>query len=183
MRVPFTAYAEDSIIHGELLLEGDRLSDFIGQDGPLQIENVTVEALDDGRIIEVASAVIARSDLVAITGSGPRGNAGRRVRTRPHPARAKAGPYEVVGYVHAVPSGHPFNGVLRRRVLPATSAVIRYQVAGRQYESSYDALLLNTTKIDWVEAASDEDVRLGKSLDIQTKLDPRAKDMTGDLLV
>lgn len=181
MRVPFTGYAEDSIIHGEVLLEDDRLSDLISQDGPFEIENVTVEALDDGRTVKVASASVRPSDIVAINASGPRGKAARRVRTRPHAARAQAGAYEIVGYVHAPPSGHPFAGVLRRRVLPVTSAVIRYEVAGRQFESAYDALLLNPSKIDWLAAASDADVRLGKSLDLPTKTDSRAKDMTGEL--
>jgi len=183
MRVPFTAFAEDSIIHGEVLLEGERLSDFIPQDGPFQVEQVVLEALEDGRRVETASAALARSDLVAITGSGQRGNAARRVRTRLHAARVQAGPYEIVGYVHAPTTGHPFSGVLRRRVLPVTTAVIRYVVAGRRYESAYDVLLVNPTKIDWLAAANDEDMRLSKSLDIPYKFDPHAKDLTGDLPV
>ena len=183
MRVPFTAFAEDSIIRGELVLEGDRLSDFIPQDGPFGIQQVTVEALDDGRILTVDSASIARDDLVAITGSGPRGNAARRVRTRPHPARAQAGPYEIVGYIHAPPSAHPFNGVLRRRVLPVTSAVIRYRVAGRALEQACDALLVNPTKIAWLKEATAEELRLSKGLEIPYKIDPHAKDMTGELSV
>lgn len=95
----------------------------------------------------------------------------------------KAGQYEVVGYVHAPPSGHPYSGVLRRQVLPATSVVIRYEMAGRPIELAYDALLLNPTKINWLEAASDEDVRLSKAFEIPYKLDPRAKDKTGELFI
>lgn len=131
MRISFTAFAEDSVIRGELVLEGDRLSDFIPQDGPFDIERVMLEALEDGRQVSTPRTTIARSDLIAIAGSGPRGNAARRVRTRPHPARAQAGPYEIVGYMHAPPSAHPFSGVLRRGVLPMTSAVIRYRIANR----------------------------------------------------
>jgi hypothetical protein len=183
MRVQFTAFADDSIIRGELLLEGDRLSDFIPQDGPFVIERVTVEALDDARTLQVESASIARDDLVAIAGSGPRGNKARRVRTRPHPARAQAGPYEIVGYVHAPPSAHPFSGVMRRRVLPVTSAVIRYRIGGRRVEQVHDALLLNPTKIDWLKPATDEELGLSRALDIPHKVDPRAKDMTREPLV
>ena len=183
MRISFTAYADDSIIRGELLLGGDRLSDFIAQDGSFDIERVSVEALDDGRLLTVESATISRDDLVAITASGPRGNAARRVHTRPHATRMKVGQYEVVGYLHAPPSGHPYSGVLRRPVLPATSVVMRYQIAGRPIELAYDALLLNPTKIDWLAAASDEDVRLSKALEIPLKLDPHAKDKTGELYI
>jgi hypothetical protein len=82
MRVSFTAFADDSVIRGELVLEGDRLSDFIPQEGPFEIERVTLEALDDGRSVSVAATTMARSDLIAITGSGPRGNKAQRVRTR-----------------------------------------------------------------------------------------------------
>ena len=112
MRVSFTAYADDSVIRGELLLEGDRLSDFIAREGAFDIERVTVEALDDGRVVTVESATIVRDDLLAITASGPRGNPARRIRTRPHPTRMKVGQFEVVGYLHAPPSGHPYGGVL-----------------------------------------------------------------------
>ena len=181
MRIPFTAFAEDAIFEGELLLEGDRLSDFIAQDGPFEIESVTLEALEDGRMLEIPSTSIARDDLIAITGSGPRGNPARRVRTRPHPARAKAGPYDIVGYVHAPPSAHPFSGAVRRQVLPMTSAVIRYRVAGRLVEWSCDALLLNPAKVDWLENASDEELRLGPVLEMPGKLDPHAKDLTGEV--
>jgi hypothetical protein len=181
MRIPFMAFGDDAVLHGELLLEGDRLSDFIGQEGPFQIESVVMEALDDGRTLEVPAVSIARDDIVAITAGGPRGNPARRIRTRPHPARAQAGPYEIVGYVHAPPSAHPFSGVVRRRVLPMTSALIRYRAAGRPLEWSFDALLVNPSKIDWLENASDIELKLGPSLELPNKIDPRAKDMTGEV--
>lgn len=180
MRISFTAFAEDSVIRGELVLEGDRLSDFIPQDGPFDIERVMLEALEDGRQVSTPKTTIARSDLIAIAGSGPRGNAARRVRTRPHPARAQAGPYEIVGYVHAPPSAHPFSGVLRRGVLPMTSAVIRYRIANRVAEQVYDVLLVNPQRIDWLQPATDEQLGLASNLELPYKLDPRAKDMTGE---
>jgi hypothetical protein len=182
MRIAFTAYAEDSVIRGELVLDGDRLSDFIPLEGPFEIERVTLEALDDGRSLDVAATSIARSDLIAITGSGPRGNKARRIRTRPHPARAQAGPYEIVGYVHAPPSAHPFSGVLRRRVLPVTSALIRYRMGGQMVEQEHDALLVNPERIDWLEPATDAELGVAKALELPYKVDPRAKDYTGDLI-
>ena len=182
MRVPFTAFAEDALIRGELLLTGDRLSDFIPQDGPFKIERVTIEALEDGRRLEVDGTWMTRENLVAITSSGPRGNSARRVRTRPHPARMQAGPFEILGYVHAPPSGHPFANILRRRVLPGTSAVVHYPFKGRTIKVACDVLLVNPTKIDWLEPATDDDLRLGKSLVLPSKVDPHAKDLTGELL-
>jgi hypothetical protein len=183
MRVTFMAFAEDSIIHAELLLPGERLSDFIADDGMFEIEHVTVEALDDGRTIQVDRTSIARDDLVAITAAGPRGDKARRVRTRPHASRMQAGPYEIVGYVHAPPSAHPFGDVSRRRVLPVTSAGIRYRVLGQTTELAFDALLVNPSKIDWLEPATDNDVRLCRALEIPCRIDSHAKDLTGELLV
>jgi len=183
LRVSFTAYAEDSVIRGDLLFAGDRLSDFIALAGPFEIERVTIEALDDGRVVTVESATIERDDLLAITASGPRGNPARRIRTRPHPTRMKIGQYDVTAYLHAPPTGHPYSGVLRRPVLPGTSVVIRYQLSGRPIEATHDAVLFNPSKIDWLEAASDEDVRLSKALEIPQKLDPHAKDKTGEIFI
>src|SRR5258706_11370229 len=103
MRITFTAFADDAVIRGELVLEGDRLSDFIPQEGPFEIERVTLEALEDGRQVSAPTTTIARSDLIAITGSGPRGNKARRGRARPHAAPAPAGPGGTVGYVPPPP--------------------------------------------------------------------------------
>jgi hypothetical protein len=181
MRIEFTAFTEDAVIRGGLALEGDRLSDSIPQELPFGIDGVTLQALDDGRTLSVASTSIARGDLFAITGSGPRGNKARRLRTRPHPARAQAGPYEIVGYVHAAPSAHPFAGLLRKRVLPMTSAVIRYRIGGQPVEHEFAALLVNPARIDWLMPATDVDMRVGRSLELGYKLDPRAKDLTGEV--
>ena len=178
MRITIAAFAEDAVIRGELVLEGDRLSDFIPQDGPFEIQRVALEALDDGRTVGVSVATIARSDFFAITGTGPRGDRAKRVRMRPHPARLQAGPYEIVGYVHATPSAHPFSGVLRRRVLAMTSAVIRYRVAGHHVEREAPALLVNPEKIDWLEAATEEDLGVARNVTLAQNSDherrPRA---------
>ena len=178
MRITIVAFAEDAVIRGELVLDGDRLSDAIPQDGPFEIERVALEALDDGRTVGVSLTTIARSDFIAITGTGPRGDKAKRVRMQPHPARVQAGPYEIVGYVHAVPSAHPFGGVLRRRVLAMTSAEIRYRVAGHHVERKADALLVNPEKIDWLKAATEEDLGAAKNITLAKNTDqerrPRA---------
>jgi hypothetical protein len=181
MRVPFKAFADDSIIRGELELEGERLSDFIARDDRFQGEHLILEALDDSRTVTARVTTIDRHDFVAFAGSGPRGNAALRVRTRAHAVRAQAGPYEVVGYLHGPPSAHPFAGLQRRRVLPVTSAIIWYRIAGRRVEEAHDVLLMNSEKIDWLRAASEDDLRVVKALEMSRKIHARAKDMTGEL--
>jgi hypothetical protein len=159
------------------------LSDFIPQEEPFEIERVTLEALDDGRTVNVAATSIARSDLIAITGSGPRGDKAGRLRTRPHPARAPAGPYEILGYVHAAPSAHPFSGVLRRRVLAVDLSLDSVPNRRPAVEEEHDALLVNPERIEWLQPATDEELGVGKTLELGYKVDPRAKDLTGDLVV
>jgi hypothetical protein len=180
MRIGFTALTDDAVLRGELLLVGDRLSDFISQEGPFEIEQVTLEALEDGRLVSTPAATVARSDLIAIGGTGPRGNAARRIRTRPYAARAQAGPYEIVGYLHAPPSAHPLRGVLRRPILPVTSAVVRYLIGDRHVEQSHEVLLLNPSRMEWLAAATDEDLRVGKTLDLPRTADQHSKDMTAE---
>jgi hypothetical protein len=64
-----------------------------------------------------------------------------------------------------------------------TSTVIRYRVGGHPVEQEHDALLLNPERIDWLEAATDEDLGVGEALELSYKVDPHAKDLTGELVV
>jgi hypothetical protein len=55
-------------------------------------------------------------------------------------------------------------------------------MGGRPVSQTHDVLLLNPDKIDWLEAASDEEIGLGDALELTYKVDPHAKDMTGELM-
>jgi hypothetical protein len=178
MRVEFTAFADDSIYNGNLDLQADRLSDVIADDAGFQIRDVVMVALDDGRTVSVSAVTISRIDFDAISASGPRGNSSRRIPTRAHPVRTRLGPYEVLGYLHAPPSAHVFSGVVRRRVVPLTSARIRYRLGAHEIEQSFDALLLNGDRVTWVEPANNRDFATGRVLDVPARYG-RPKDMTG----
>ena len=179
MRVDFTAFAEDSIFNGNLALDADRLSDVIATDNDIEIRDVLIVALDDGRTVTASAVTISRIDFAAISASGPRGNAARRMPTRPHPVRTRVGPYEIVGYLHAPPSAYTLSGVVRRRVVPLTSATIRYRLDSHDLAQRFDALLLNGDQVSWVEPASNRDLGLGGVLDVPKFT--RAKDMTGGI--
>jgi hypothetical protein len=179
MEVDFTAFAEDCILTGRMWLVGDRLTDFLGEQAAgFEIGDVTILPLDDGRRLQVPSMEIAPADLLAVTTTGPRGNAGRRIRTRPHPIRAKAGPYSILGYLHAAPTADRMAVARRRALVPLTSAVIRYGVAGSDVEQAIDGLLLNRDRIDWLQPATDDELKLSKRVELGAKIDPQAKDMT-----
>ena len=182
MRIEFTAYADDCTIRGTVLLDGDRLTDLLTDAGDFDVEGANLQALEDGRVVEMPTATIHRSDLCAVTATGPRGNSQRRLRTRQRPMRAKVGPYTIVGYLHAPPSADPVVTALRKRIIPLTNASIEYETLGRRLEERHDAILLVREKVEWLEAASDEEVGLVRNLDLKRAVDAHAKDLTGAIV-
>ena len=182
MRVDFHAYADDCTIRGTVSLATDRLTELLSDTGELPVDAASFRALDDGRFLSAPRATILRSDLCAVSAAGPRGNSQRRVRTRLRPMRAKVGPYTIVGYLHAPPTADPVVTALRRRIVPLTTASIEYQLDGRRVEEVHDALLLSRDKIEWLEAATDADVRLSGDFGARRGVDPGAKDLTGAIV-
>jgi|SRR5215211_5042938 len=182
MRVEFYAYADDCTIRGTVTLATDRLTELLSDEEELPVDGANFRALDDGRFVSAPTATILRSDLCAVSAAGPRGSSQRRVRTRLQPMQAKVGPYTIVGYLHALPTSDPVVTALRRRIVPLTSASIEYQLDGRRVEEVHDALLLSRAKIEWLQRATDADIRLAADFAGKRALDPGAKDLTGAIV-
>lgn len=176
----FSAYTEDCRVFGFIHLVGERLSDALNELEEIRLDSVLLVALEDNRAVEMRELMVARDELIVVRASGPRGNAARRVRTRPSPVAVKAGPYLIRGYVHGPPGGDP---VLRfrtqRPMVPLTEAWIEYEAGGAQHRARVGPLIVNTAFVDWVERATDTDVRV--DLPVEMRIDPRAKDMTGNV--
>ena len=181
MKIPFAAYADDCTVTGGVALEMDRLSDFLASTTELQIEGAAFRALDDGRVVEAESASVLMDDLCVIAATGPRGKLERRLWTRQFPVRVRVGPYTVVGYLHAPPTIDPFKSADRRMILPLTSSVVEYTVSGEVTRDRADAVLLNRQRIDLLVQADETELGLASSPEVTMPVDPRAKDMTGDL--
>jgi hypothetical protein len=179
MRIDFMAYADDYTVGGATVFEGDRLSDFLDGVDELEVEHVTVRALEDGREHDLPSAMIQREELCIVAATGPRGNVGRRLRTRAYPMRAEVGPYSVVGYFHALPTADPFAIVRQRRIVALRPVRIAFDVAGDRIEETHDTLLLMRDKIDAFEPATDDAVGLARALEISMKLDRQGQGLTG----
>jgi hypothetical protein len=179
MQIPFSAYADDCTVTGEIALHSDRLSDFLASTVEFEVDGAAFKALDDGRVVEADSASVFRDDLCLIAATGPRGRVERRLWTRQHPVRARIGPYVVLGYLHAPPTIDPLRTTDRRPIIALTSSILEYAENGAPVRIESDALLLNSSKIDVLEAASEEDLGIANNVDLGTKVDPRAKDMTG----
>jgi hypothetical protein len=181
MRIPFSAYADDCTVTGELALRTDRLSDFLASTEEFELTSPSFRALDDGREVTAASCEIERADLCVVLATGPRGRVERRLWTRQHPVRIRVGPYTVIGYLHSPPTIDPFRTTDRRPIVALTASAVGYADGGSTTWVDAGAVLVNTTKIDHLETASEEDIGLAKSLETNAAFDPAAKDMTGAL--
>ena len=181
MQIPFSAYADDCTVKGELALRTDRLSDFLASTTELELASPEFRALDDGRTVNAESCLIERDDLCLVLATGPRGRAERRLWTRQHPVRLRVGPYVVVGYLHSPPTIDPFRSADRRPIVALTSCVVGYAEGDAPVWVESDAVLVNTSKIEHLETASEEDIGLAQRLEIQVAADPAARDMTAAL--
>ena len=181
MQIPFSAYADDCTVTGEMALTTDRLSDFLAGTEEFEVDGAAFRALDDGRVVEAESAAILLGDLCVVAATGPRGRLERRLWTRQYPVRVRLGPYTVVGYLHAPPTIDPFKSADRRTILPLTASVVEYAVGGEVSRDHADAILLNRLKIDLMEPADEAELGLSTGPEIVSAVDPRSKDMTGDL--
>ena len=179
MQIPFTAYADDCTVTGEVALPGDRLSDFLTSTVEFDVRKAAFHALDDGRVVEADSVAVLRDDLCVVVASGPRGSQERRLWTRQYPVRARVGPYVVLGYLHAPPTVDPFLSTDRRPIVALTGCTVEYAEAGTVVRIESDAVLVNTRKIEKLEAASDQDVGLATKVELAVPVDSRAKDFTG----
>jgi hypothetical protein len=180
--VDFVAYAEDCVLSGRVELAADRLSDLINAHEQLELSNVLVEALTGGSAFEVRDLAIRRDEVLVVHATGPRGRRDRRQRTRQHPIVAKVGPYEVRGYVHALPGADPIASLRRRRpMVPLTDAVIEYVVGPDPIRRRVSTLLFNRELADWiVEGGGEEDPLDGFVM--PSDEGPLVKDFTGDIL-
>jgi len=80
--------------------------------------------------------------------------------------------------MHAPPTIDPLRSMDRRTIVALTASVLEYDLGGELQRESAEAVLVNRSKIDVLEPASEADLGLGKTLDYHVPLDRRAKDMT-----
>ena len=168
MQVPFSGYAEDCSFTGEVVLTGDRLSDFLASTVEFEVLNLSFRALDDGRVVDALYAPVLRDDLCLVLAGEPRGREDLRIWTRQYAVVAIVGPYTVRGYVHAPPTIDPLKLPRRRAIVALTSATVDYVEAGAEVEIHADTVLINSARVERFEVATSEDVERvarGRSFD------------------
>ena len=178
MQIPFTAYADDCTVSGALAIRTDRLSDFLASTVEFEVASPSFRAHDDGRTVTAESCAVERDDFCLILATGPRGRRERRLWTRQHPVRLRVGPYVVIGYLHSPPTIDPFRARDRRPIVALTSSIVGYAAGDETVWTEAEAVLVNTSRIDHLETASEEDIGLARNLELRTAADARAKDMT-----
>ena len=180
--IEFVAYAEDCILSGHVRLAADRLSDLVNDHEELELVDVLVADLVGGEGIEVHQLLIRRDEILLLHATGPRGRADRRHRTRQHPVVVKLGPYEVRGYIHALPGSDPIAGLRRRRPIVAlTDAVVEYSVGREQVRRRVSTVLVNRELADWIVEGTDDDDVAGLEMPVDST-GSLVKDFTGEVL-
>ena len=140
----FTAFSADCRITGRIALRVDRLTDQVNGPDPLEIGRVVLEALTDGRQLDVGELTVERDELCAIAVEGPRGDPQRRLRTTTRKVDVRVGPYHVEASVHGTPASDPLAKVGRGPAfVPLTDAIISYETRGEMVTEELPVVLIN----------------------------------------
>ncbi len=98
------APAEDCVVRGAVELPEGRLSDVVNGLDLVQFRPAYVEALDDGRLIELE---VEQRDLHLMLAQAREGDPARHVRTLREQIVMEIGPYTVTGHLHRPPASGP----------------------------------------------------------------------------
>jgi hypothetical protein len=178
----FIAYAEDCLLLGHIRLDAARLTDLLNDHEEYELVDVTVMDLVGERAVAVQTTLVTRDELLLVHALGPRGDRGRRLRTRQHPVALQVGPYHVRGYLHALPGSDPVASFRHRKpMIPLTEAWIEYDEGKIRQRRRVATLVVNRHQVDWIVEALDEEVEL-PDIPLQSEHGPLLKDFTGQLL-
>lgn len=182
--IEFIGYTVDCTVSGRLPLSGDRLSDVLNTNDHLVLVDVLVEELGRADAVAAPEVQLDRDEFLVVHASEPRGRPDRRTRTRQHPIRATLGPYEVRGYVHALPGADPIDALTRRPPMVAlTDAVVEYDAGDEHHVRRATTVLINRVLADRIELDAGAGGGLDRiELEIPHRTGRLVKDFTGELI-
>ena len=155
--VEFHGFAGDCTIDGRITMFGERLTDFLNGQERFHLHKVQFHSLEDGHPVAMDSISLERDDLLAVVGTGPRGDEKRRVRLAETRMQLSIGPYIILGRLHAKPGLDPIKSVLQREpMIPLTRATMAYSVAGNVVARDVGTLIVNRFQVDWITASAEE---------------------------
>lgn len=157
MDIDFIGFVGDCLVSGRLDLTADRLTDQLNAQPEVALRDVVLEGLDGGRVT-VDTFTVARSQLCAVVGSGPRGAQVLRVPTDARRLQAQIGPYMVLGRYHGPVGGTNLRTFTERDpMVPLTDATIAYVVDGVLDVRDVDVLVVNRELAAWYHDPDDLD--------------------------
>jgi hypothetical protein len=155
--IEFLAYGDDCLLIGRLRLYGDRLTDLLNDRDEFEIVDIVAERLSDGHAEQAPALTVTRDDLLLVQAAGPRGDPGRRLRTRAYPIAAQVGPYRIGGQLHAMPGVDPALVIHRRGpMVPLTDAWVERPIGTDRDVHRIGTVVLNRDRMDWVVATWDD---------------------------
>jgi len=157
--VDFDAFASGHRVFGWVRLDADRLTDLLNAHEELHLLNVLVENLGNGTTVTADEAIVHRGELVAVRGSGPRGNATRRQPTQPHSVLVESGPYLIGGHLHAAPGLDPTQRIRGpETMIPLTDAWISYRSGREPRRQLVDTIIVNRELATRIEAVTEDEL-------------------------
>lgn len=149
MHIEFTGFAGDCLISGQFDLRERRLTDQLNATSTVALEDVVLEGLD-GHRVNVPSFTIARSELCAVVGRGPRGQSALRVPTDKRRLQAQIGPYVALGRYHGPLGATSLRDFTEREpMVPITDATIAFSVGGILEVRDAPTLIVNRELAVW----------------------------------
>jgi hypothetical protein len=158
MILEFTGYAGDCYVTGLLDTPGnERLSDLLNRQEEVTLRQVAVVSHADARVIELDELSLEPGELYAVTAMDAGSSASKRIHTVRHRLEVRAGPYAILGHLHALPGGQPLVSIGRRPPLvPLTGATIAFSHDGHVEVRDVTTLIVNRNLADWCRADPDE---------------------------
>ena len=178
--IEFQAFAGDCTLDGRITMFGERLTDFLNGQERFRIHHLQCTSLEDGHVVPVDSLSIERDDLLAVVGTGPRGDEEQRIRLEEARMQLSIGPYIVLGRLHIPPGTDPMQNVLHRDpMIPLTAATIAYNIAGEVMARDVSTLIVNRLQVEWI-AATDEQASIFPDATVRSPYAMNlSKDFTG----
>ncbi len=179
--IELDAYAADCRLFGLVDLGDGRLTDFLNATPELRIRDARLESLADGHVMETSELTVARDELCAVVASGPRGDAGRRLRTHTTRVVVDLGPYQIVGSVHGTPASDPLGVALRRAAwVPLTDVTVTYRRGLDSVSDDVATVLVNRNVASSFRVVEEASVVLPwEAPRTPPPATPRAIDLTG----
>ena len=154
VEIDFTGFAGDCIITGRFNLAAKRLTDQLNAVEAIPLADVVLDGLD-GQRVTAPSFTIARTELCAVVGRGPRGIRSLRIATDRRVSRYRSDrtSCSAATTVRSAPPAASF--AERDPMVPLTDATIAYVVGGVLEVVDAPTLIINRELAAWYREADE----------------------------